>query len=802
MLKDREKLYQVYHTLLSMVLTWAFILICNQYFELKVHVMLTALYSLLPAFLIYLFDLNKRNFVSYLILVSIIPLLGVVFWLKKINPIDWFTGFGAWCTSYNGNEKLYSAQYANLALVCAALAGAVLFYILTKRQEAKMVLAAIIIAILVVFSINKVKINKFVICISIFYILTIIVELSGIFYSKKTGRQDKREGILYLAPICLLLAVIAVSMPSKAEPIQWNFVKRAYHNVVEQIELWKTDLNYYFGKSQNEFAVSLTGYSENNGDLNNNTKLVKDSKVALKVSKMSEMDSTYLTGSISNIYTGSGWERSKEASVEGQPEYALDYAELFCALTRQNIEVLQNNRFVERNAIRIRYNNIKTKTFFYPLKTSNYEFDSSYRKLQAQTSQITFNKGRGKGTGYHCSFYNLNLQGDAFVRMLRDADTFSYDPAMRLNEETEDWLQKNTLFHDGAEELIAREDLYRILGERAKQIESLYTALPETLPERVRTLADEITADFDTDYDKLKAIETFLTQYTYSLSPPVAPEGEDFTDYFLFESKEGYCTSFATAMAILSRCIGLPSRYVEGFVVDFKNKDEDGFYPVKNSQAHAWAEVYMEGIGWIPFEATAPFYKSRYTKWADIGNGIGSNVNITNPYDYSHEQAAEHNEINDIVLEKKDNSKQIFTGIAIFLAAVFLLLLTVIIYYNILKYRYKKIFEQSDYNKKMYMLFLRILRLLKREGYALEQQETILMLSKRVKSQFKFEHITFEDVAEIFMRYRYAQKDITKAEYNKVNLYHEGLQEKKKEEEKRIKLWLEELLFLTRRSYR
>ena len=61
----------------------------------------------------------------------------------------------------------------------------------------------------------------------------------------------------------------------------------------------------------------------------------------------------------------------------------------------------------------------------------------------------------------------------------------------------------------------------------------------------------------------------------------------DFTYYFLFENKQGYCTSFATAMAVLGRAIGIPTRYVEGFVVDYRDYDNRGIL-VRNSMAHAW----------------------------------------------------------------------------------------------------------------------------------------------------------------------------------------------------------------------
>ncbi len=803
--KDKEQRYQVYHTILSISLTWALIMVCNQYLELRINIFLTAIYSIIPVLLIYFFDLNKKNIASYLLLICIIPLLALIFIIKKLNPIVWTREFTHWCITYNGSQEFYLARYANFALFGMAILIALVFYVLTKKQTLKILLAMVIMILLVVLSINKVDLNKAVVGISFFYILTIIVELYGIIYGKKAGRVEKKEGILYLAPICLILALLSVSLPSKAQPIRWTVVKRAYHQIVNQLEVWETDLEYYFGKNKNEFSISMTGYSEDGGNLQNTgEKLTEDSTNVLKVSGLGKDDRAYLIGSVSNIYSGSRWEKKLSASISGQLEYAMDYAELNAALSRQNIEILENNRLIDENNILIEYNKIKTKTFFYPLKTSKYVMLSNYNKINSDTAQISFKKGRGKGTSYRCSYYELNLQSDAFKQILRDANSFSYDNVPNLNSQTIKWMNDNNLYKNGAKDLITRENLYQILGERAKLIKEQYMNLPEELPDRVRELAVSITEDYLTNYDKLKAIEAYLLGYSYTLNPPKVPKGEDFTDYFLFESKEGYCTSFATAMAVLSRCIGIPSRYIEGFVAEFDNQGEEDFYNVKNSQAHAWTEAYIEGVGWIPFEATAPFYEARYTAWADMKkNSYATGSGIVYPSYIDHEDQSMYQGENELILaEKEDKSIGSLNGIIIFFAALGCLLLTTLIYYHILKHRYNKAFHEADYSKRMYMLFLRIIQLLKGEGFVLQEQETILMLARRVKRRFYYDQVSFMEIASIYMRYRYAEEEITKAELDQVSVFCQGLMIKKREEERRIKIWFEEFLFLIKRGNR
>jgi hypothetical protein len=79
------------------------------------------------------------------------------------------------------------------------------------------------------------------------------------------------------------------------------------------------------------------------------------------------------------------------------------------------------------------------------------------------------------------------------------------------------------------------------------------------------------------------------------------PEDVDFVTRFLLDAKEGYCTYFASAMTVLCRMVGLPARYVEGYIAE---PDENGEAIVTGLSAHAWTEVYFKGFGWLTFDAT------------------------------------------------------------------------------------------------------------------------------------------------------------------------------------------------------
>jgi len=157
--------------------------------------------------------------------------------------------------------------------------------------------------------------------------------------------------------------------------------------------------------------------------------------------------------------------------------------------------------------------------------------------------------------------------------------------------------------------------MFNVIKDNAAGIYRNYRNIPVKTPLRVKQLTEEITKDKATDFDKIKAIEGYLAaNYEYLETPGPVPPDKDFVDYFLFENKKGYCTYYSTAMAVMARCIGLPSRYVEGYrVYPYKNIPDDGYYEVINyDSAHAWPEIYLEGIGWTPFEPTSPYYDYFY----------------------------------------------------------------------------------------------------------------------------------------------------------------------------------------------
>jgi len=148
-------------------------------------------------------------------------------------------------------------------------------------------------------------------------------------------------------------------------------------------------------------------------------------------------------------------------------------------------------------------------------------------------------------------------------------------------------------------------ELLRKAGtEYPAEIMQTYGQLPALDP-RIAELASQITAPAASPYEKALALEAYLrTRFGYTLEQP-APLPADPLAAFLFERRRGHCEYFATAMAVMLRTLGIPSRYVKGFLAGEYNDVGDDFI-VRAADAHTWVEVYFPGLGWVEFDPTPP----------------------------------------------------------------------------------------------------------------------------------------------------------------------------------------------------
>lgn len=163
-----------------------------------------------------------------------------------------------------------------------------------------------------------------------------------------------------------------------------------------------------------------------------------------------------------------------------------------------------------------------------------------------------------------------------------------------------------------------------------------YLQLPDTLPARVRDLGRDFLKNAARDgsnYARAQQLALSIqSDAVYTLRPPTAPTGRDATDFFLFEgARRGYCTYFAGALTVLCRTQGIPARVVSGFAGVEWNGDERGV--LRDANAHAWTEVWVDGFGWAIVDATpaqdrgdnAPNWAEN---WADLFSSTVGNAKL------------------------------------------------------------------------------------------------------------------------------------------------------------------------------
>ena len=176
--------------------------------------------------------------------------------------------------------------------------------------------------------------------------------------------------------------------------------------------------------------------------------------------------------------------------------------------------------------------------------------------------------------------------------------------------------------------------------EYPEKISDTYLQLPSDFDPRIPELARTITAAAPTAYDKAMTMEAYLrSHYAYTLNLTARP-GVSPLSHFLFEARAGHCEYFASAMAVMLRSLGIPSREVNGFLPGEYN-DLAGDYIVRESDAHSWVEAYFPGNGWVTFDPTPagpPEQTGLFSRLALIVDWFQLNWNEwVISYDFAHQ---------------------------------------------------------------------------------------------------------------------------------------------------------------------
>ncbi|MFC7441586.1 transglutaminase-like domain-containing protein [Laceyella putida] len=389
-----------------------------------------------------------------------------------------------------------------------------------------------------------------------------------------------------MAPVRLCLWLLLLSMRLKAERMlaelpQWDRLPARWWRWSWSLLLllglfawlmpkvpstWELDLTRYLPQGHMAASKQKAGYSRDEVTLGG--PLEQDMRIVFRA----EMDTPYYwRGESKEIYTGNRWvhaDGKTPLSLEHLPASAI-FRNLFFNLT------------TSKQQVRITAAKPMGNILFVP---------GQLTRLQTVEGKPAFSNGVIIAKG-EMVLYQSHVEIESSINWTR------VTMATEVPEIDEDQLRQG----------------HWVSPDEKKYIQA-HLQLPPNMPKRVLSLAKKVTRDADNWYDKAVAIERYLKwnqTYRYDLSNvPTLPEGRDFVDHFLFDSKVGYCDHFSTAMVVLLRANQIPARWVKGFApgeLSYSAVSHRYQATVRNKDAHSWVEVYFPGVGWLPFEPTPTF---------------------------------------------------------------------------------------------------------------------------------------------------------------------------------------------------
>ena len=321
-----------------------------------------------------------------------------------------------------------------------------------------------------------------------------------------------------------------------------------------------------------------------------------------------------------------------------------------------------------------------------------------------------------------------------------------------------------------------------VLLPYSQEVRAHFLSVPEVTPQRVHDLTMQIIEGQTSDFGRVMAIREFLLQFPYTLNTVPVPVGVCFVDHFLFETRQGYCTYFASAMAVMARIAGVPSRYVEGFVLPPAQAGM-AYATVTNRMAHAWVDVYIEGYGWLLVEAT-PSYAflqnqgpSAPREWEN-GGGLSEeellylmlqsmreeeDTPINWPGSGQDENLQDEYQVGSVIF----SARLVFTILATLAAAVFFGAFLFVIYRHVrLKHAQKRIRKLTT-NQRVIVYFGGVLNIATyHTNHPLATGETArdYGIYKGKRFAYSSDSVFLRDLITLYYRAKYSHHTITEAE--------------------------------------
>ena len=536
-----------------------------------------------------------------------------------------------------------------------------------------------------------------------------------------------------------LIIILAMILPKSGNALEWQWLEQRVYDVFPFVEDMRSDSLYTRGaREADTFDFSDTGFQRESARLGGPVSL--SGRVIMTVQAS---EPNYLRGNVRHTYQDNRWETISE------PSETYRLSEDFGGLTAE-----EEDQYFRQAFITITHEEFSSRSLFSPHQPVEVRSSRGDEVIVNRDGVLVFPEGV-----YQRESYTIKVQKPLAYGELLETDLD-----------------------------LRKEDLQDL---------SIYLQLPEDeITERTRELTASIidAAGAESDYEKARAIEAHLREaYGYNTQVEPLPLDEEFVDHFLFETREGYCTYFATAMAVMLRLEDIPVRYIEGYVARDPLEGEPGVYEVRQRHAHTWVEAFIEPVGWVNFEPTPAFPQPNRQDEAPDLEEEGEGDMDTDVPEFDQEDFDDLGiDVDDDVQagDRGDAGQDTDAGVpagaprgaVIALALVFIGFMPARFLYGLLIYRRRERRMRSwTAKKKVLCLYAYLLELIRKLGQEPKEGETHYEFADRIAYKLYEERRTgIKELTHIFVRSKYGDAAVSDEEVEAFQEYRSRLEDRLK----------------------
>ncbi len=449
------------------------------------------------------------------------------------------------------------------------------------------------------------------------FIILTIMTLSII---QKLIIERKKDGFpIY---IFLIIGLFMAVIPVSEDPIDWTPVvevgERLSERALETVDRVSYFFSDLFGIKGFSSGYSTLGSTGGNVGTSERTQLI-----------LSTIDKPYFvytdTDGITNM------KRRRTVYLEGgQGADIADFVSFANLLHTNDVDKEYASLFAKRTSLSIEYSYLKTSDEIAPI--NSFLLTNKSGKIDSGKSLIPHKKGYSLDADY----LDIDYGSPYLIELIKNAHNDQPIEGLMTYDECSEYVSSlwginlsKVLTQAEYEQTIAQLEAYQsayagthISGDSASSLSPYLDTTGASI--RMQDLAKELTNASMDPYEKCRIIESYLRQYAYNTGSAADKNNvydlstangiSQMADSFLFERGSGYCVHFASSMVMLLRLSGIPAKLANGYRYVFPFEKQDT-YKVTGAFAHAWPVVYLEGIGWMPFEPTPAFLTAQERSW-------------------------------------------------------------------------------------------------------------------------------------------------------------------------------------------